>query len=105
MLLKWKPWVLFVAEAGRLMCWGDVARASQQLAQLPPVHAALWGLEHAPGGILTLVEDFVLPRGCLLLAFLFPVLLKRGDAGTVGRRTSPHVFSCKNKGNEMRQGR
>lgn len=82
-----------------------MAGASQQLAQLPPAHAVLWGLEHAPGGILTLVEDFVLPRGCLLLAFLFPVLPVQAFARTVARRTSSHAFSCKNKGDETRQGR
>lgn len=31
MLLRWKPWILLTAEGGRLMSWGRVAGASQQM--------------------------------------------------------------------------
>lgn len=86
MLLKWKPWVLFPAEGGGQVneCVGG-GWCFSAAAQLPPNHAVLWGSEHKSGGILTLVEDFVLPRGCLLLAFLSLVLLTRGPAGVALR--------------------
>lgn len=74
------------------MSWGGWCLSAD--AQLPLAHAVLWGSEHKSGEILTLVEDFILPRGCLLLAFLSLVLLLLGFAGTVGRRTSSHEFSC-----------
>ena len=65
-------------------------------AQIPLAHTVLWGSEHKSGEILTLVEDFILPRGCLLLAFLSLVLLLQGFAGTVGRGDiTPRVLFLK----------
>lgn len=57
MLLKWKPWVSFIAEGGRLIVLGDAAAASQHPAQLPlllklcsgPRNTAWWNSDLARG--------------------------------------------------------
>ena len=99
MLLKWKPWVSFIAKGGRLMSSGEVAAASQQLAQLP----LLFKLCFRPWNT-SLVEfwpcwrTLFLHWGCLLLAWICPLLLIGGLAGTMSVRELSREIVFKIKG-------